>query len=80
MDEEMRAAIRWLNSLEGRRWSQEKFRQGAYMHNWVSLKPDDERTSGDHMNDVITIHHGSVDSAGRYRKPRGIVHGGLWRA
>lgn len=72
MNEEMRAVIKWLNSMEGRQWSRGKFRQGAYMYKWISLKPDDER-GGDRLADIITIHHGSVDSAGRYRKPRGVI-------
>lgn len=64
MDKEMRATIKWLESLAGRQWSMEHNRQSIYAHAMFCLKND-----GGAETNVFTS-WGKVDKTGRYRKPR----------
>lgn len=64
MDKEMRATIKWLESLAGRQWSMEHNRQSIYATRLFMLKND----AG--LNDNVYESWGKVDKIGRYRKPR----------
>ena len=66
MDAETRAAIDWLNSFEGRRWSRDHHFQSPYALRMFMIKEEDAR--GEVWSEQWQS-WGRVDTLGRYRKP-----------
>lgn len=61
---EMRAAIDWLNGIEGRLWSRQHHFQGTYAYRMFMIKDDFSTCPPDGFTSW-----GRVDKLGRYRKP-----------
>jgi hypothetical protein len=66
VDDEQRKLIEWLNSYDGRRWSQLKHRQSPNAYKMFSLK---EQETADTVTDLVWVDWGWMDASGKYRKP-----------
>ena len=65
MDRDQLEIIKWLNSLEGRRWSRSFHRQSIWARKMFTIKDDFIEC----FAPELWQDWGSVDTWGRYRKP-----------